>query len=72
MNTITDIVKRCISFGDEKEWFEFKDNLNKPDDIGEFISALSNAALMSGEPYGYLIWGLNNSSHAFTNTKFNY
>ena len=72
MDTIAEIVKKCISFGDEKEWFEFKDSINKPDDIGEYISALSNAALMAGEPSGYLIWGIVNKSHDFTNTKFNY
>ena len=72
MNAIEDIVNRCISFGDEKEWFEFKDNIYKPDDIGAYISALSNAALMESEPFGYLIWGVDNNSHKFTNTNFNY
>ena len=72
MDPISDIVKRCISLGDENEWFEFKDNIYKPDDIGEYISALSNAALMAGEPYGYLIWGIDNKSHKLTNTKFNF
>ncbi len=72
MDTIEDIIKRCISSENEQEWFEFKDNIYKPDDIGEYISALSNAALMEGEPFGYMIWGIENKSHEFTNTKFNY
>lgn len=72
MDTITEIVNRCISLGNEKEWFEFKDSIYKPDDIGEYISALSNAALMAGEPFGYLIWGVNDKNHEFTDTKFNY
>lgn len=33
VNTTAEIVNRCISFGDEKEWFEFKDSIYKPDDI---------------------------------------
>ena len=57
---------------DEAEWFEFKDSMFKPDDIGEYISALSNSAAMEGEPFGYLIWGIDNSTHEYTNTKFNY
>lgn len=72
VETIAEIVNRCISLGDEKEWFEFKDNIFKLDDIGEYISALSNAALMAGEPFGYLIWGIDNKSHELTNTKFNF
>jgi predicted HTH transcriptional regulator len=72
MSEVYDIVNRCISHGDEAEWFEFKENLNKPDDIGEYISALSNAAVMANEPFGYLIWGVHNTTHEFTGTKFNY
>ncbi len=72
MSEVSEIVNRCISHGDEAEWFEFKENLNKPDDIGEYISALSNAAVMAREPFGYLIWGVHNKTHEFTDTKFNY
>ena len=71
MNTV-DVVKKCLSLGDEHEWFEFKDSLFDPDEIGEYVSALSNAALTAGEPYGYLIWGIDNKTHELTNTKFNY
>ena len=72
MNTVIDIVNRCLSYENEVEWFEFKDSLFKADDIGEYISALSNAAIMAGEPFGYLIWGIDNKTHEYTNTKFNY
>lgn len=27
---------------------------------------------MAGEPFGYLIWGVHDKTHEFTNTKFNY
>ena len=72
MSKVSEIVKRCLSYGDETEWFEFKDSLFKPDEIGEYISALSNSAVMKNEPFGYLIWGVQNETHEFTNTKFNY
>ena len=72
MSYVTDIVNRCLSYGDEAEWFEFKDSLYKPDDIGEYISALSNAAIMAGEAFGYLIWGIDNKTHELTDTKFNF
>ena len=43
MSTVIEIVNRCRSYDDELEWFEFKQGtaLSKPDDIGEYISALS-------------------------------
>ena len=38
MSEVIDVVNRCLSYGDEPEWFEYKDSLFKPDDIGEYIS----------------------------------
>ena len=72
MENIIDIVKRCLSFESEQEWFDFKDNWYELDEIGQYISALSNAAAMIGEPFGYLIWGIQDETHEFTNTKFKY
>ena len=72
MNNVIDIVKRCLSFDYEQDWFDFKDNWYELDEIGQYISALSNAAVMSGEPFGYMIWGVNNTTHELTNTKFKY
>ena len=72
MSIVADVVKRCLSMHDEVEWFDFKDSLFKPDEIGEYISALSNSAAMESEPFGYIIWGIDNDTHDYTNTKFNY
>ena len=43
MSNVIEIVKRCLSFDDEQEWFDFKDNWFEIDEIGQYISALSNA-----------------------------
>ena len=74
MGNVADIIDRCRSLGDETEWFEYKqgDAVNNADDIGEYISALSNGAAMQGEPFGYLIWGIDNDTHKYTNTRSNY
>lgn len=74
MGNVADIINRCRSLGDETEWFEYKqgDAVDNADDIGEYISALSNGAAMQGESFGYLIWGIDNDTHKYTNTKFNY
>lgn len=37
------ILELC-SYSDEQEWFEFKENWFEPVALGEYVSALSNAA----------------------------
>jgi len=37
----------------ETEWLEFKENRAEPEDIGEYISALSNTAKLKDVPFGY-------------------
>jgi predicted HTH transcriptional regulator len=54
----------------ETEWVEFKLNNSKPDDIGEYLSALSNSATLHGKNTAYIIWGVENSNHAIAGTTF--
>ena len=37
----------------ETEWFEFKRNRYEPQQLGEYLSALANAACLAGQPCGY-------------------
>jgi len=55
----------------ETPWVEFKHNNQKPDEIGEYISALSNSAALHSQPYGYLVWGVDDKTHIPVGTKFN-
>lgn len=55
----------------ETEWVEFKHNNARPDDIGEYISALANSAALAGTPEAWLIWGVANDSHDVVGTSFN-
>ena len=70
--SLIETVKGLIARSDEEDWFEFKENWYKADGIGEYISALSNAAAECGEEFGYLIWGVRNDDHALTDTTFNF
>lgn len=54
----------------EKEWVEFKENRAEADEIGEYVSALSNSARLKGEPYGYMVWGVHDTSHDVVGTRF--
>ncbi|WP_310599663.1 ATP-binding protein [Desulfobulbus sp.] len=55
----------------ETEWVEFKHNNTEPDEIGEYLSALANAAALTGKVYAYLVWGVQNDTHAIVGTAFN-
>lgn len=54
----------------ETEWLEFKHNHYEPELIGEYLSALANAACLSGKPRGYLVFGIDNQSRDVVGTKF--
>ena len=54
----------------EREWFEFKANWYEPTQLGEYISALSNAAACEGQKAGYFVWGINNETHDVEGTDF--
>lgn len=57
----------------ENEWVEFKSgNATTNDKLGQYISAISNAACISNKSLGYLIFGIDDSTHEVvgTNLKF--
>jgi len=55
----------------ETGWLEFKYNNTNPQEIGEYISALANAAALERKTHGYLIWGIDNTTHNILGTDFN-
>ena len=72
MNQLASLIKECISYEDELEWVEFKTNIFNIDEIGQYISALSNSAAILGKPNAYMIWGIENNSHKVVGTNINY
>jgi predicted HTH transcriptional regulator len=54
----------------ETEWVEFKQNNAKADEIGEYISALSNSAALLGKVNAWIVWGVDDSTHDLTSTTF--
>lgn len=54
----------------ETPWLEFKENNASPEEIGEYLSALSNAAALHEKAHAYLIWGVNDATHEIVGTNF--
>jgi len=53
----------------ETEWLEFKESDDH--ELGEYISALANAACIHNKEYGYIVFGINDQTHRIVGTKFN-
>ena len=68
---IKSIVKELCAYDDEQEWFEFKENWFQPETLGEYVSAMSNAAAFHYKKYAYFVWGVNNDTHEIVGTTFN-
>ena len=67
---LTDLVHRLRRHPHEEEWLEFKANNQDPDAIGEYVSALANAAALAGRNRGYVLWGIDNDTHSVVGTTF--
>lgn len=72
MEDLTVVVRQLIAYPREASWFEFKESWFDPAALGEYVSALSNAAAMEGRRCGYLVWGVNDGAHEVVGTAFDY
>ena len=69
---IIDLVHKLRSKGKEPTWVEFKCNNKNPEMIGEYISAISNVAALEKRHCGYLIWGIDDTTHEVVGTSFDF
>lgn len=72
MNTadLTALLDRLRAESRETDWLEFKANRYEPQMLGEYLSALANSACLLGMPRGYLVFGIEDGSHAVVGTTF--
>lgn len=54
----------------ECPWIEFKSNLADPVALARYVSALANGAALVGQPHGYQVWGIDDTSRAWVGTSF--
>jgi len=66
ISLIDDLVRQPF----ECEWIEYKHNFHSPDEIGERVSALANGACLHNQPYGYLVFGIEDETHKVIGTTF--
>lgn len=64
------LVEHLRSLPLETEWVEFKHNKADPQEIGEYVSALANAAALHRQDHAYLLWGVEDGSHELLGTTF--
>ena len=64
------LVRELLRLRRETEWVEFKESNAQHRDIGEYISALSNGAALTGRPYAYIVWGVEDRTHTIVGTAF--
>jgi predicted HTH transcriptional regulator len=64
------LVRELCKLPRETEWLEFKTSNADPQEIGEYLSALANAAAYNGKAFAYLVWGIEDSRHRVVGTRF--
>ena len=65
-----DLVRQLCTLPHETEWVEFKESYAQPEQVGEYVSAMANAAALHEKPHGYLLWGVRNGTHELVGTRF--
>ena len=65
-----DLVGDLLNNKAELSWLEFKNNNTDPEMIGKRCSALSNAARVEDQDFGYVLWGIDDNSHSIVGTHF--
>lgn len=72
MDKYIDLLETLLSYKDEYEWLDFKENWFSKDEIGEYISAIANGAALCGKEFGYIVWGVNDSTKEVVGTTVNF
>lgn len=67
---LASLVRELCALPRETEWVEFKLNDAEPQAIGEYLSALANAAALVGKAFAYLVWGVRDEDHSIAGTGF--
>jgi ATP-dependent DNA helicase RecG len=70
VNYLNSLLETLVALPSETEWVEFKENNENPQEIGEYLSAISNSAALNNKQVGYIVWGIEDDSHVIRGTRF--
>ena len=62
--------KHLSTYGKENQFIEFKSNYQEAWRLGKYISALSNGATLANQDYGYLYFGVDDTTLEINGTTF--
>ncbi|MBI5424363.1 MAG: putative DNA binding domain-containing protein [Opitutae bacterium] len=69
-SSLQETIRSLTALPRETEWIEFKENDAREDEIGEYISALANAAALLEKDAAFLVWGIEDATHRVVGTSF--
>lgn len=64
------LLNELLKYGRETPWIEFKENSSEPERIAIRICGLANAAALNQRQYGYMVWGVEDSTLDIVGTTF--
>lgn len=67
---LTLLLRLLLSLPHKTEWVEFKHNNADPEEIGEYLSALANAAALHEKERAYIVWGIADGTRQVEGTSF--
>ena len=69
-DALLSVLESLLRLPREQSTVEFKSNWALPNDIGQYISALANAAALHGTDRAWVVWGVNDDSRTVKGTTF--
>ena len=67
---LCELLNRLLATGQEKPWLEFKHNCPDEREIGSYISALANSALLNDKDRAFIIYGIEDKTLRKLGTNF--
>lgn len=69
ISELHNLLVELTTLNGENEWIEFKLNKMNPEEVGKWISALSNGSCLVDRRFGYLIFGVDDETKNIIGTK---
>lgn len=68
--SLLETLDRLLGLPREAATVEFKGSTQEPSEIGQYLSALANSAALEGHDRAWMVWGVEDGTHAVKGTTF--